>query len=110
MILFFLPTNHFSFSFVLHKVWHGITKYLVILSYHLAVEQKLRDKLAAAARDKLAHAAKEKQLQAERKRKAAMFISMLKGGAAAAQPNTEVQPPGGFLVYCNFFHMCKSPQ
>ncbi|KAK2181752.1 hypothetical protein NP493_383g04028 [Ridgeia piscesae] len=61
------------------------------------VEQKLRDKLAAAARDKLAHAAKEKQLQAERKRKAAMFISMLKGGAAAAQPNTEVQPPGSTL-------------
>ncbi|XP_043924698.1 splicing factor, suppressor of white-apricot homolog isoform X2 [Protopterus annectens] len=44
-------------------------------------KQKLEDKLAAAAREKLAQAAKEckeKQLQAERKRKAALFLLNLK--------------------------------
>ena len=50
--------------------------------YIFAAEQKLKDKLAVAARDKLAQASKEKQLQAERKRKAAMFISMLKSGGS----------------------------
>ncbi|XP_069817110.1 splicing factor, suppressor of white-apricot homolog isoform X2 [Dendropsophus ebraccatus] len=44
-------------------------------------KQKLEDRLAAAAREKLAQAAKEskeKQLQAERKRKAALFLQTLK--------------------------------
>lgn len=41
-------------------------------------EEKLKDRLALAAREKLAQATKEKQLQAERKRKAALFINMLK--------------------------------
>ncbi|XP_075689222.1 splicing factor, suppressor of white-apricot homolog isoform X2 [Rhinoderma darwinii] len=44
-------------------------------------KQKLEDRLAAAAREKLAQAAKEskeKQLQAERKRKAALFLKTLK--------------------------------
>ncbi|XP_063310442.1 splicing factor, suppressor of white-apricot homolog isoform X2 [Pelobates fuscus] len=44
-------------------------------------KQKLEDRLAAAAREKLAQAAKEskeKQLQAERKRKAALFLQTLR--------------------------------
>ncbi|CAG2251317.1 unnamed protein product [Mytilus edulis] len=41
-------------------------------------QEKLKDKLAMAAREKLSKASREKQVQAERKRKAAMFINMLK--------------------------------
>ena len=41
-------------------------------------EEKLKDRLAAVAREKLTQANKEKQMQAERKRKAAMFINQLK--------------------------------
>lgn len=44
-------------------------------------EQKLRDKLAAAMREKMTQVTsntREKSLQAERKRKAAMFVNMLK--------------------------------
>ncbi|GLH11240.1 Protein suppressor of white apricot [Gryllus bimaculatus] len=40
-------------------------------------EERLKDKLAAAAREKLAAAAREKQLQAERKRRAAAFLNMI---------------------------------
>ena len=66
-----------------------------MLSNRIAVEERLRDKLTSAARDKLAAAAKEKQLQAERKRKAAMFISMLKGNpASAAQGTADLQLAG----------------
>ena len=42
------------------------------------MEDKLKDKLAIAAKEKLATANKEKLIQAERKRKAAMFAAMLK--------------------------------
>ncbi|KAM9328390.1 uncharacterized protein KZ484_019740 [Pholidichthys leucotaenia] len=45
-------------------------------------KQKLEDRLAAAAREKLAQASKEskeKQLQAERKRKAALFLQTIRG-------------------------------
>ncbi|XP_055009165.1 splicing factor, suppressor of white-apricot homolog, partial [Boleophthalmus pectinirostris] len=45
-------------------------------------KHKLEDRLAAAAREKLAQASKEskeKQLQAERKRKAALFLQTLRG-------------------------------
>lgn len=45
---------------------------------YILAEEKLKDRLALAAREKLAQATKEKQLQAERKRKAALFINMLK--------------------------------
>uniref|UniRef100_L7MZQ4 Splicing factor, suppressor of white-apricot homolog n=2 Tax=Anolis carolinensis TaxID=28377 RepID=L7MZQ4_ANOCA len=50
-------------------------------------KQKLEDRLAAAAREKLAQASKEskeKQLQAERKRKAALFLQNLKNPLADA--------------------------
>ncbi|XP_025951110.1 splicing factor, suppressor of white-apricot homolog isoform X3 [Dromaius novaehollandiae] len=51
-------------------------------------KQKLEDRLAAAAREKLAQASKEskeKQLQAERKRKAALFLQTLKNPLAEAE-------------------------
>lgn len=54
--------------------------YLTSDPLHLA-KQKLEDRLAAAAREKLAQASKEskeKQLQAERKRKAALFLQTLR--------------------------------
>ena len=38
----------------------------------------MRDRIAASAREKLSQVDKEKQIQAERKRRAAMFINMLK--------------------------------
>ncbi|XP_051060977.1 splicing factor, suppressor of white-apricot homolog isoform X7 [Phodopus roborovskii] len=51
-------------------------------------KQKLEDRLAAAAREKLAQASKEskeKQLQAERKRKAALFLQNLKNPLPEAE-------------------------
>lgn len=54
-----------------------------------SAKQKLEDRLAAAAREKLAQASKEskeKQLQAERKRKAALFLQTLRSPV----PDTEV--------------------
>uniref|UniRef100_A0A5F8HAV2 Splicing factor, suppressor of white-apricot homolog n=1 Tax=Monodelphis domestica TaxID=13616 RepID=A0A5F8HAV2_MONDO len=68
-------------------------------------KQKLEDRLAAAAREKLAQASKEskeKQLQAERKRKAALFLQTLKNPLSEADavparlrplPALEVKPP-----------------
>ncbi|CAI9622564.1 unnamed protein product, partial [Staurois parvus] len=55
-------------------------------------KQKLEDRLAAAAREKLAQAAKEskeKQLQAERKRKAALFLQTLKNPLEMESGRTE---------------------
>ncbi|TKS84316.1 Splicing factor, suppressor of white-apricot -like protein [Collichthys lucidus] len=54
----------------------------LLLSFLPLAKQKLEDRLAAAAREKLAQASKEskeKQLQAERKRKAALFLQTLRG-------------------------------
>ncbi len=50
-----------------------------------SAEEKLKDKLAIAARDKLASTNKEKLVQAERKRKAAMFAAMLKSSVQEQQ-------------------------
>lgn len=55
-------------------------------------EDRLRDKMAHAAREKLAQTSREKQMQAERKRKAAMFINMLRScnpGAAGDEEKLE---------------------
>ncbi|GAA6097486.1 splicing factor, suppressor of white-apricot homolog [Tachysurus ichikawai] len=60
-------------------------------------KQKLEDRLAAAAREKLAQASKEwkeKQLQAERKRKAALFLQTLRGPEAELkQADESFTPP-----------------
>ncbi|XP_067933519.1 splicing factor, suppressor of white-apricot homolog isoform X2 [Watersipora subatra] len=56
-------------------------------------EQKLRDKLAAAAREKMTQVTqntKEKSLQAERKKKAAMFVNMLRSKQKSV---SELPPP-----------------
>ncbi|XP_036159340.1 splicing factor, suppressor of white-apricot homolog isoform X3 [Myotis myotis] len=59
-------------------------------------KQKLEDRLAAAAREKLAQASKEskeKQLQAERKRKAALFLQTLKNPAPEAELGKAEESP-----------------
>ncbi|XP_014668430.1 PREDICTED: splicing factor, suppressor of white-apricot homolog isoform X2 [Priapulus caudatus] len=61
-------------------------------------EERLRDRLAIAARERLAQASKEKQLQIERKKKAAMFLSLLKGepgkpGEAESDSKLDSLPP-----------------
>lgn len=60
---------------------------------HKQAEERIKDKLVAAARDKLAANSRERQLQLERKKKAAAFLSQIQssglpkgaGGAAANQ-------------------------
>lgn len=49
-------------------------------------DDRLKDKLAAAAREKLASSSRDRQLQLERKRKAEMFLSQIQ-----AKKKTEVQ-------------------
>lgn len=44
-----------------------------------AAEEKLKDRLAAAAREKLGFLSKEKQLQLERKKRAMAFLNQIKG-------------------------------
>ncbi|XP_069414083.1 splicing factor, suppressor of white-apricot homolog isoform X4 [Ovis canadensis] len=59
-------------------------------------KQKLEDRLAAAAREKLAQASKEskeKQLQAERKRKAALFLQTLKNPLPEAEVGKVEESP-----------------
>ncbi|KTG34004.1 hypothetical protein cypCar_00003421, partial [Cyprinus carpio] len=58
----------------------------------IKAKQKLEDRLAAAAREKLAQASKEskeRQLQAERKRKAALFLQTLRGPEAEVKRTEE---------------------
>lgn len=77
----------FSFCSVYHVLY--IKRHLSIV---LSAKQKLEDRLAAAAREKLAQAAKEskeKQLQAERKRKAALFLQTLKNPLEMETGRTE---------------------
>ncbi|XP_069136279.1 splicing factor, suppressor of white-apricot homolog isoform X1 [Argopecten irradians] len=62
------------------------------------VEERLKDRMAAAAREKLVQANKEKQMQAERKRKAAMFINMLKStnvGSSNPAADDQMNESGG---------------
>ena len=55
-------------------------------------EDALKNKLAAAARGKLATASKTDHVKAERKRKAAMFAAMLKGGGASQTTPPAIGP------------------
>lgn len=67
-------------------------------------KQKLEDRLAAAAREKLAQASKEskeKQLQAERKRKAALFLQTLRS-PLAGEPDAKRAE----LESCTQFEVC----
>ena len=56
----------------------------------------MRDRIAASAREKLGQVDKEKQLQAERKKRAAMFINMLKGSNADGG-GTQTNDKGWFV-------------
>ncbi|XP_032663725.1 splicing factor, suppressor of white-apricot homolog isoform X3 [Odontomachus brunneus] len=53
---------------------------------HRQAEDRIKDKLVAAARDKLAATSREKQLQLERRKKAAMFLSQIQ--APALKPSS----------------------
>ena len=65
-----------------------------MLAYLLfTAEERQKDRISNAAREKVAQASREKQLQAERKRRAAMFINMLKGSGPATAP-----PPGSATI------------
>lgn len=56
-------------------------------------EERVKDKLAAAAREKIAAAAREKQLQLERKRRAAAFINMIRKDHPLGTPERTVVGP-----------------
>lgn len=57
---------------------------------HRHIEDKIKDKLAAAARDKLASNSRERALQIERKKKAAMFLSQIQA-PTRPQPIIEIR-------------------
>lgn len=72
-------------------------------------EDRLRDKMAHAAREKLAQTSREKQMQAERKRKAAMFINMLRScnpGAAGDEEKLEEE----FLSKSSLWIFLETPR
>ncbi|XP_060564245.1 splicing factor, suppressor of white-apricot homolog isoform X2 [Ruditapes philippinarum] len=56
-------------------------------------EQRLKDRLAASAREKLSQVDKEKQIKAERKKKAAMFINLLKSQTDTATEEDKTTVP-----------------
>lgn len=67
--------------------------FVFLCCFFSLVEQKLRDKLAAAMREKMTQVTsntREKSLQAERKRRAAMFVNMLKNKKATSSDNDSV--------------------
>lgn len=50
-------------------------------------QERLKDKIAAAARERMVQITKEKMLQLERKRKAMLFLNMLKSSGATVHMN-----------------------
>lgn len=80
---------------------------LTFRSFSLPAKQKLEDRLAAAAREKLAQASKEskeRQVQAERKRKAALFLQTLRGPEAEVKRTEETAAaPEVCLCVCAHF-------
>lgn len=73
---------------------------------HPVAEQKLRDKLAAASREKLTQVTsntKEKALQAERKKKAAMFVELLKAKKSQDHPVPIGNEMSRFLFSANLW-------
>ncbi len=69
--------------------------YLPIVNYVYIFDSggAAEDRLANAAREKLSQASKEKQVQAERKRKAAMFINLLKNKPTSTDESSRDAPP-----------------
>ncbi|XP_026668451.1 splicing factor, suppressor of white-apricot homolog isoform X2 [Ceratina calcarata] len=62
---------------------------------HKQAEDRIKDKLVAAARDKLAATSKERQLQLERKKKAAVFLSQIQSSSLSrSNPSTTTSGHG----------------
>ncbi len=84
-----------SHAFSCQSIWcvsGQMSVCLTFLPFSLSAKQKLEDRLSAAAREKLAQASKEskeRQLQAERKRKAALFLQTLRGPEAEVKRTKE---------------------
>lgn len=99
-----INTHHFKQTRKLILVAYGVHKdkcggvsvcVWCFIDFFFTAKQKLEDRLAAAAREKLAQASKEskeRQLQAERKRKAALFLQTLRGPEAEAKRLEETPP------------------
>ena len=69
----------------------------------------MRDRIAASAREKLSQVDKEKQLQAERKRKVAMFINLLKSNnteAGATDANDAAMGRWTYFKICKYRKTC----
>ncbi|XP_076619773.1 suppressor of white-apricot isoform X2 [Colletes latitarsis] len=58
---------------------------------HKQAEDRIKDKLVAAARDKLAATSRERQLQLERKKKAAAFLSQIQTSVLSRSSGTTSQ-------------------
>ncbi|KZC11692.1 Protein suppressor of white apricot [Dufourea novaeangliae] len=58
---------------------------------HKQAEDRIKDKLVAAARDKLAATSRERQLQLERKKKAAAFLSQIQSSVLSKASGTAIQ-------------------
>ncbi|XP_076675955.1 suppressor of white-apricot isoform X2 [Andrena cerasifolii] len=58
---------------------------------HKQAEDRIKDKLVAAARDKLAATSRERQLQLERKKKAAAFLSQIQSSTLSKSSGTGSQ-------------------
>ena len=89
---------HFHFGVLLTKQLSS--------EFHLTAEERLKDKLATAARDKLAASSKEKQLQAERKKKAALFINLLRIVKESPMSSDKSKEDADAGVYILCLHVC----
>lgn len=58
---------------------------------HKQAEDRIKDKLVAAARDKLAATSRERQLQLERKKKAAAFLSQIQSSVLSKTSGMTIQ-------------------
>lgn len=76
---------------------------------NVSAEKKLRDKLAAAMREKMTQVTantRDKSLQAERKRKAAMFVNMLKSKHKGTISSTPIGM-AAILITCTCVQYCR---
>lgn len=107
-----------SHAFSCQSIWCVSRQMCVCLTFppfSLPAKQKLEDRLAAAAREKLAQASKEskeRQLQAERKRKAALFLQTLRGPEAEVKRTEETTAAPEVCLsvcVCAFFSIVRLP-
>ncbi|XP_012266372.2 splicing factor, suppressor of white-apricot homolog isoform X2 [Athalia rosae] len=72
-------------------------------------EERIKDKLVAAARDKLAATSRERQLQLERKKKAAMFLSQIQTPAPSKTGPMPANLPSKKIDDSDDIHSIPSP-